>query len=106
MPLKPNSGKFGYKSEGIRDGRNVGVEGGPQKNNHPTIKPISLMKYIIKLLAPPGNPILLDPFCGSGSTLLAAQQLGINFIGIEKEKEYCEIAEQRIKHGQSIQEAN
>lgn len=67
-----------------------------QGNIHPTLKPISLMKYIIKLLAPPGNPICLDPFAGSGSTLIAAKELGINAIGIEKEKIYCEIAEKRI----------
>lgn len=67
-----------------------------QGSNHPTMKPISLMKYIITLLAPPNNPILLDPFCGSGSTLLAAKELGIQYIGIEKEKEYCEIAERRL----------
>jgi len=65
-------------------------------NGHPTVKPIALMKYIIKLLAPPGNPTLLDPFCGSGSTLLAAKELGINAIGIEKEAEYCEIAKARL----------
>lgn len=66
------------------------------KNNHPTVKPISLMKYIIKLLAPPGDPILLDPFAGSGSTLVAAKQLGVQAIGIELSEEYCEIAKARI----------
>lgn len=70
----------------------------PQKNFHPTVKPIALMKYIIKLLAPPGNPTLLDPFAGSGSTLIAAKELGINAIGIEKEQEYCEIANKRIEN--------
>lgn len=66
------------------------------QNNHPTVKPTALMKYIIKLLAPPGNPILLDPFMGSGSTLLAAQELGIQAIGIELSEEYCEIARHRL----------
>jgi len=66
-------------------------------NTHPTVKPISLMKYIIKLLAPQGSPILLDPFTGSGSTLVAAKELGINAIGIEKQEEYCEIARKRIE---------
>ena len=66
------------------------------KNNHPTVKPLSLMKYIVKLLAPPGDPICLDPFAGSGTTLIAAKELGIRAIGIEIEKEYCEIAEKRI----------
>ena len=69
----------------------------PRQNNHPTVKPIALMKYIIKLIAPPGNPTLLDPFCGSGSTLLAAKELGINAIGIEKEEEYCQIASRRLQ---------
>ena len=67
-----------------------------RQNFHPTVKPLSLMKYIIKLLAPPGDPICLDPFAGSGTTLLAAKELGIRAIGIELEKEYCEIAEKRI----------
>ena len=65
-------------------------------NIHPTVKPLALMKYLIKLLAPPGNPILLDPFCGSGSTLVAAKEIGIRAIGIEKQKDYCEIAEKRV----------
>jgi DNA modification methylase len=69
------------------------------QNHHPTVKPLSLMKYIIKLLAPPGNPILLDPFAGSGTTILAAKQLGIQAIGIELEKEYCEIAQKRLEGG-------
>lgn len=69
-----------------------------RKNIHPTVKPISLMKYIINLLAPPNNPILLDPFLGSGSTLLAAKELGINGIGIEINEEYCEIARNRINN--------
>lgn len=67
-------------------------------NFHPTVKPISLMTYIIKLLAPPNNPILLDPFCGSGSTLIAAKKLGIRSIGIEISLEYCEIAEKRVEN--------
>lgn len=66
------------------------------KNNHPTVKPIELMKYLIRLIAPPGNPLLLDPFCGSGSTCLAAKILGIDYIGIELNPEYHEIAEKRV----------
>jgi len=67
------------------------------KNNHPTVKPIALMRYLLKLLAPPGDPIVLDPFAGSGSTLVAAKEIGIRFIGIEKEPEYHAIAEARVK---------
>jgi DNA modification methylase len=65
-------------------------------NKHPTVKPIALMRYIIKLLAPPNDPLLLDPFAGSGSTLIAAKELGIRSIGIELNPEYCEIARNRI----------
>jgi DNA modification methylase len=75
-----------------------------QKNNHPTVKPIALMKYILKLLAPPGNPICLDPFAGSGSTLVAAKELGISCIGIEKEEEYVNIAKARIEAARMIPE--
>lgn len=68
------------------------VSGG---NNHPTVKPIKLMEYLIKLVTPPAG-IVLDPFCGSGSTGVAAKNLGLGFVGIEREKEYCEIAEKRL----------
>ena len=66
-------------------------------NNHPTIKPQKLLEYLIKLLAPSGNPILLDPFCGSGSTLVACKTLGVQGIGIDICEEYCEIAKKRIE---------
>lgn len=66
------------------------------QNNHPCVKPLSLMRYIIKLLAPPGNPTCLDCFAGSGTTLLACKELGIDCIGIEKEPEYCEIIRKRL----------
>ena len=65
------------------------------KNNHPTVKPIALMQYLCRLITPP-NGIVLDPFMGSGSTGIGAKREGFNFIGIEKEKEYCKIAEARI----------
>lgn len=65
-------------------------------NVHPTVKPIKLMEYLIKLITPP-NGTVLDPFMGSGSTGVAAKRLGFGFIGIEREKEYCEIAEKRME---------
>ena len=67
-----------------------------QQNFHPTVKPISLMRYLCRLITPP-NGIVLDPFIGSGSTGVGAKLEGFNFIGIEKEKDYCKIAEARIK---------
>jgi DNA modification methylase len=68
----------------------------PQKNNHPTVKPIRLMAYLIKLITPHGGTVL-DPFMGSGSTGVAARKLGCEFIGIEMNEEYVAIAERRIQ---------
>lgn len=64
-------------------------------NNHPTVKPQSLMQYLCRLVTPPGG-VVLDPFTGSGSTLLAALKEGFRFIGIELEEKYCEIARRRV----------
>jgi site-specific DNA-methyltransferase (adenine-specific) len=68
-----------------------------KKNNHPTVKPTDLMRYLINLVTPP-NGTILDPFMGSGSTGKAAVRCGVNFIGIEKEQEYMDIASARIEH--------
>lgn len=64
-------------------------------NNHPTVKPIELMKYLIKLVTPKGGKVL-DPFNGSGSTGCAAVELGCEYVGIELDPKYVEIAEKRI----------
>lgn len=64
-------------------------------NNHPTVKPIKLMEYLVTLVTPP-NGIVLDPFAGSGTTLLAAKNLGFDYIGFEKEGEYVEIIHKRL----------
>jgi DNA modification methylase len=64
-------------------------------NTHPTVKPQKLMEYLITLVTPKGG-IVLEPFMGSGSTGIAAKNLGMSFIGIEKEQEYFDIAKQRI----------
>ena len=66
-------------------------------NVHPTVKPIKLMEYLITLVTPK-NGIVLEPFMGSGSTGIAAKNLGMSFIGIEREEEYFEIAKQRIEN--------
>lgn len=65
------------------------------KNHHPTVKPIALMEYLIKMVTPKGG-IVLDPFMGSGSTGCAAKKNGYDFVGIEMEDEYIKIAEARI----------
>lgn len=64
-------------------------------NNHPTVKPIELMKYLIKLVTPPRG-LVLDPFNGSGSTGCAAVELGCEYVGIELDAKYVEIATKRI----------
>lgn len=65
-------------------------------NNHPTVKPLALMQYLVKLVTMPENNSILDPFCGSGSTLLACKSLGVRAIGIEQSEEYCEIIANRL----------
>ena len=65
-------------------------------NPHPTVKPLELMKYLIKMVAPKGA-LVLDPFMGSGSTGVAAVQIDRRFIGIEKEEEYFNYAKKRIE---------
>ena len=71
------------------------------ENKHPTVKPLKLMKYLIKLVMPPEDGILLDPFCGSGSTIVAAQDLGHEAVGIEQNEEYAEMARNRLVYGEN-----
>lgn len=73
------------------------IDAGEYKgNNHPTVKPIELMKYLIKLITPKGGRVL-DPFNGSGSTGCAAVELGCEYVGIELDPAYVEIANKRIE---------
>jgi hypothetical protein len=67
----------------------------PRANVHPTVKPIDLMRHLVRLVTPPGG-VTLDPFLGSGTTALAASELGIKCIGIEREAEYLDIAKSRL----------
>ena len=66
-----------------------------KKNTHPTIKPVSLMAYLCRLITPP-NGTVLDPFMGSGSTGIAARLEGFSFVGMEMDEDYFKIAEARI----------
>jgi site-specific DNA-methyltransferase (adenine-specific) len=68
---------------------------GQAENNHPTVKPVELMKYLIKLVTPPGGTVL-DPFNGSGSTGMASVELGHYYVGIDLDPKYIEISQQRI----------
>jgi DNA modification methylase len=79
-----------------------GVHSEKRKGNfHPTVKPIKLMEYLVKLVTPK-NGIVLDPFMGSGTTAIACVKNNFKFIGFEKETEYKEIADARI--GKELQQ--
>ncbi len=67
------------------------------KNSHPTVKSLALMKYLCNLVVSPTKGIILDPFGGSGTTAVACEQLKIPYILIEKEPDYCEIIKCRVK---------
>jgi DNA modification methylase len=66
-------------------------------NNHPTVKPISLIKYLITLVTPP-NGTSLDPFEGSGTHAKVCKELGFNYLGFEIESAYCEISDRRVNN--------
>lgn len=91
------------KSGGERSGRVDGSAGigprsgaqGSARNFHPTVKPVELMRWLVKLVTPPGG-VVLDPFTGSGTTGMACRYEQRQFIGIEKEADYVQIAERRI----------
>ena len=90
--------KEGQAYRSIRKNRGKGYpESTVIKNNHPTVKPIKLFEYLIKLVTREGQ-IVLDPFIGSGTTAIAAHNTGRKCIGIEKEDEYLTIAKRRINH--------
>tara|TARA_Y100000593_G_scaffold79425_1_gene147876 strand:- start:613 stop:1632 length:1020 start_codon:yes stop_codon:yes gene_type:complete len=68
------------------------------KNHHPTVKPLGVMRWLCKLVGGQRGSVILDPFMGSGTTGAAAMLEGFDFIGIEREPEYIQIAEARIRH--------
>lgn len=85
--------RFFYVAKPSRAERDAGTN----ENTHPTVKGIELMRYLCRLITPPGGAIL-DPFMGSGSTGVAAAMEGFGFIGIEQEAEYFATAQRRIDH--------
>jgi site-specific DNA-methyltransferase (adenine-specific) len=86
--------KFFYVARASKSDRNEGLD---IINNHPTVKPTSLMQYLIRLITP-DNGVVLDPFAGSGSTGKAAILEGKRFIGIELTADYLPIIEGRLQH--------
>jgi DNA modification methylase len=100
--ITPNSlGALGRKSleDRLEDKSNPIIS----KNNHPTIKPITLMSYLCRLITPEGG-VVLDPFMGSGSTGIAAKLEGFDFIGMEMDEDYVKIASARIENFEKYRE--
>ena len=85
--------RFFYTAKPSREERELGIYDG--RNGHPTVKPLALMRWLVRLVTPPDG-IVLDPFLGSGTTAMACRAEGRRFIGIEREAEYVEIAKRRI----------
>jgi len=81
--------RFFYCAKATRKERGPG-------NDHATVKPLALMEYLLTLLSTPNGGVILDPFAGSGTTLLAARNLGRPCIGIELDAHHCEIAKARM----------
>ena len=116
--LLGDASRFFYCAKAGKTERNAGLDGMPEKrpddrttigmgtfeekgvakqaNHHPTVKPTTLMRYLVRLVTPP-NGIVLDPFAGSGSTLVAATLEGFSSIGIEITEEYIPIIKARIE---------
>ena len=108
LPIKKTSSMSGRRDSHDMEGYSIDndVTGRfvtEKQNVHPTVKPVKLMKYLCRLITPKGGTVL-DPFMGSGSTGIAAKDEGFEFIGIEREKEYFEIAERRISVASPLEE--
>ena len=83
-----SAARFFYCAKASRSERGDG-------NDHPTVKPVALMRWLVSLVCRPGG-LVLDPFCGSGTTGVACALEGMRFVGIKKEPRYVEIARHRI----------
>jgi site-specific DNA-methyltransferase (adenine-specific) len=92
-----SAARFFYCAKASRAEREAKLDGdgSARRNHHPTVKPIALMRYLIRLVTPPGA-VVLDPFAGSGTTGIAAALEGCEFVGIEQSADYAAIAEARI----------
>lgn len=96
-----NAGLKHLSKKKVNDGRDSAIDNAYQRgeteryNTHPTVKPIALMEYLVKLITPKGG-VVLDPYAGSGTTLIAAKKLGFRYWGIEREEEHWITATNRI----------
>ena len=104
-----SAARYFYSAKASRAERELGLEDfapvgdGERRNNHPCVKPVSVMRWLVRLVTPPGGTIL-DPYTGSGTTGVAAalEDGGFDFIGCELSREYVEIARARIAHAREF----
>lgn len=88
----------------------AGTRGEGGRNPHPTVKPIALMRWLVRLVSPPGandpdhakRPVILDPFAGSGSTGVAALQEGVRVVGVELDEKMADVARMRLQHAYAL----
>ncbi len=90
------STRFLYTSKASRSERNAGLPPG-SSSSHPTVKPIALMRWLVRMVTPPGGTVL-DPFAGSGTTGVACAALGFPAVLVEQDPEYCAIIARRLDH--------
>ena len=91
-------------SDGLKSPRAGAGRTGGTRNHHPTVKPLALMRYLVRLVTPPGG-VVLDPFLGSGTTAVAAILEGFDWVGCEMTEDYWPIIEARVEwaHAQEVQ---
>lgn len=92
-----SAARFFYSAKADQAERHAGCHDLEKGNTHPTVKPVDLMRWLVRLITPPGGTVL-DPFMGSGSTLIAADAEQFNAIGVEMNPDYVEIARRRLGH--------
>lgn len=93
--------RFFYVAKASPSERSAGLDG--ERNGHPTVKPLALMRWLVRLITPPGG-VVLDPFAGSGTTGVACVREGRSFVGIEAEAGYVRIGRARIEHARRVSE--
>lgn len=97
IEARPQDPTRAVDAPGGNNPRNNGAV--PRANSHPTVKPVALMRWLVRMVTPPGG-VVLDPFCGSGTTLVAAIEEGFDCVGVEREAEYVAIIEARVAAAQ------
>jgi site-specific DNA-methyltransferase (adenine-specific) len=99
-----SAARFFYCAKASRAERNAGLDDG-EHNRHPTIKPLTLMRYLVRLTRTPTGGTVADFFMGSGTTGIACVQENRDFIGVDLKAEYVEIARKRIENAQQEMES-